>query len=302
MSTFSPHSYYMLRFVSGRLGRLSAGSPVGTPIPPVRRDDGNGETRSGKLNMRLLFLCVAMIAALLARPAIAQTAGPDTATPSVLGPIMPRSLPPPTPVAPEATEQQAMPPALTATPAAPAPELGTITAVPLPPPGSTPSAAPMPTPRPPVGTTAAGGAPIPLTRNPLTPIPLALPRLATPSAPAPSEATKPGASAAQAPAPPIVSARLPTPPLSTEASPADFLRAARGALAAGRNGEARSALEMAQTRLLDRSVDAGKESVPSDDLAVKQIADAINALASNDRMACLRYIEFASQTIGSPLD
>jgi hypothetical protein len=107
---------------------------------------------------------------------------------------------------------------------------------------------------------------------------------------------------ANSPAGPIISARLPTPPLSPEASPADFLRAARGALAAGRNGEARSALEMAQTRLLDRSVDAGEDSVPSKNLAVTQISEAIDALVSNDRMTCLRYIEFASRTIGSPLD
>jgi hypothetical protein len=103
-------------------------------------------------------------------------------------------------------------------------------------------------------------------------------------------------------APPAITARLPTPALSPEATPADFLRAARGALAAGRNGEARSALEMAQTRLLDGSVDAGKEQVPSDNLAVKQISQAIEALAANDRMTSLRYIEFASQTIGGPLD
>jgi hypothetical protein len=101
---------------------------------------------------------------------------------------------------------------------------------------------------------------------------------------------------------PVASTKLPTPALSPEASPADFLRAARGALAAGRNGEARSALEMAQTRLLDRVVDAGKEQIPSNNLAVKQISEAINALVSNDRMTCLRYIEFASQTIGSPLN
>jgi hypothetical protein len=199
--------------------------------------------------MRLLFLFAAMIAALLARLVVAETA-----TPSVLGPIMPRSLPPPTPVMPDGP---------------PAPEPGTITSVPLPP----PDPAPMP----------AASAPIPL-----SPTPLALPRLT------PTETNPPSA--------PIVSARLPTPPLSAEASPADFLRAARGALAAGRNGEARSALEMAQTRLLDRSVDAGTESVPSDNLAVKQITEAIDALATNDRMACLRYIEFASRTIGSPLD
>jgi hypothetical protein len=59
---------------------------------------------------------------------------------------------------------------------------------------------------------------------------------------------------------------------------------------------------MAQTRLLSRVVDAGKESVPSQNLAVTQISEAINALAANDRMTCLRYIAFASQTIGSPLD
>jgi hypothetical protein len=102
--------------------------------------------------------------------------------------------------------------------------------------------------------------------------------------------------------PSSIVAKLPTPALSDEASPGDFLRAARGALAAGRNGEARSALEMAQTRLLSREVDAGKESIPSKNLAVTQISEAISALAANDRMACLRYIEFASRTIGSPLD
>jgi len=136
---------------------------------------------------------------------------------------------------------------------------------------------------------------VPLKPIPLAPIPLTLPPL-TPA----EVSAKPGATPAKSMAVPL--ANLPMPALSPEASPADFLRAARGALAAGRNGEARSALEMAQTRLLDRVVDAGKEQIPSNDLAVKQITDAITALAANDRMTCLRYIEFASQTIGSPLD
>ena len=133
---------------------------------------------------------------------------------------------------------------------------------------------------------------------PGAPIPLSLPPLSSPPAFA-----KPGTPAAQpGRAPPTIVAKLPTPTLSGDASPGDFLRAARGALAAGRNGEARSALEMAQTRLLSREVDAGKESIPSKNLAVTQISEAIGALAANDRMACLRYIEFASHTIGSPLD
>jgi hypothetical protein len=121
-----------------------------------------------------------------------------------------------------------------------------------------------------------------------------------PNVPPPGvEIAKPGT---KIPPAALVSNKLPTPPLSPEASPADFLRAARGALAAGRNGEARSALEMAQTRLLSRVVDAGKEQEPSNNAAVKHISEAINALAANDRATCLRYIEFASQTLGSPLD
>ncbi len=97
-------------------------------------------------------------------------------------------------------------------------------------------------------------------------------------------------------------ATLPTPDLPPDATAIDFLRAARGAMAAGRTGEARSALEMAQTRLLSRAVDAGQERTPDDNVAVKQIAEAIAALQANDRMASLRYIEFASTTLGTPLD
>ena len=274
--------------------------------------------------MRTLFLSVTMIAGVLAGPAIAQITPSDSGAtlPSILAPRMPEALPPPTPLAPEATEQQQMPrdvvPAQTVTPASEPPELGTVTAVPLPPPGDEPSPAAVPPPSQtampaaippgpalttPPNEAAAVGSPIPLSPTPLTPTSLTPTSLAPPPFASPTESPNPGtAVAAKFPAAPIVSARLPTPPLSSEASPADFLRAAWGALAAGRNGEARSALEMAQTRLLGRSVDAGQESVPSHDLAVKQISEAINALVSSDRMTCLRYIEFASRTIGSPLD
>jgi hypothetical protein len=112
----------------------------------------------------------------------------------------------------------------------------------------------------------------------------------------------PALAPAQPPGPPLVSARLPEPAVASDASPIDFLRAARAAVIAGRTAEARSALEMAQTRLLSRSVDAGQERVPDDDLAVKQISAAIQALESDDRMTGVRYIEFAGQTLGSPLE
>ena len=46
----------------------------------------------------------------------------------------------------------------------------------------------------------------------------------------------------------------------------------------------------------------GRRRYRVDNLAVTQISEAMGALAANDRMTCLRYIEFASQTIGSPLD
>ena len=70
----------------------------------------------------------------------------------------------------------------------------------------------------------------------------------------------------------------------------------------GSGAEARSALEVARTRLLDRSVDSERQSVPGHDLAMKQISEAIGALAANDRLSWLRRIEFASRTIRGPLD
>jgi hypothetical protein len=153
-----------------------------------------------------------------------------------------------------------------AQPAVPNQEPGGVTAVPLPPPVA----------EPPAGRSIS-----------MSPIPFTLtPRPVSPTPANPANIVPP----------------LAIPPLPAEAAPADFLRAARGALVAGRSGEARSALEMAETRLLSRSVEAGKESDPSDNLAVKQISEAIAALTSNDRMTCLHYIEFASRTLNSPLD
>ena len=96
---------------------------------------------------------------------------------------------------------------------------------------------------------------------------------------------------------PAFAGRLPTPDLPTDAAPGDFLRAAQSALAAGRAQEARQALEMAETRLLDRSVEAGKERDPSSDRAVRLIVEAIDALTAGDRMAALHAIDRASATI-----
>jgi hypothetical protein len=76
----------------------------------------------------------------------------------------------------------------------------------------------------------------------------------------------------------------------------DYLRYAQGALAAGRNGEAQEALEMAQTRMLDRSVPMLQTNNPSDNPTVGQISQALQALAARDRASCLRFVQAAIES------
>ncbi|HET6308694.1 MAG TPA: hypothetical protein VFG12_16005, partial [Rhodopila sp.] len=80
---------------------------------------------------------------------------------------------------------------------------------------------------------------------------------------------------------------LPSPNLPEGSRPSDALRAAQGALAAGRTGEAQEALEMAETRMLDRSVALGQTNNPSDNPTVQQITQALQALAAHDRTTCM---------------
>ena len=86
---------------------------------------------------------------------------------------------------------------------------------------------------------------------------------------------------------------LPAPALPDNARASEFLRAAQGALAAGRTGEAQQALEMAQTRLLDRSVPLGQTNDPSNDTAVRQISAALRALSDSDRAGSMQQIQSA---------
>jgi hypothetical protein len=91
---------------------------------------------------------------------------------------------------------------------------------------------------------------------------------------------------------------LPAPPISEEAGPRAFLRAAAHAVVAGHLGEAQEALEMAQTRLLDRSVPLGTTGIPSEQPAVQLITQARQALAAGDRGTCLKFIEDARAALG----
>ncbi len=102
--------------------------------------------------------------------------------------------------------------------------------------------------------------------------------------------------AAAAMAQSTVLAPLPSPNVSPDERPSDFLRAAQGALAAGRVAEAQQALEMAQTRMLDRAVPLGQTNNPSDNPTIGQISQARQALAARDRTTSLQSIQAAIAT------
>lgn len=92
------------------------------------------------------------------------------------------------------------------------------------------------------------------------------------------------------------SAIAPTLPPSTmgeNAAAHDYLRAARASLVAGRTGQAQQALEMAETRVLDRSVPQGDASIPSDSRLVSRIRDARHALGGGDRAQAIAFIDLA---------
>jgi hypothetical protein len=91
----------------------------------------------------------------------------------------------------------------------------------------------------------------------------------------------------------MIAPNLPSPVLDPNSGPVEYLRAAQAALQAGRTGETQQALEMAQTRLLDRSVPMMQTNNPSDNPAVTQISQALRALASGDRAQTMQLIQSA---------
>jgi hypothetical protein len=90
-----------------------------------------------------------------------------------------------------------------------------------------------------------------------------------------------------------IAPNLPSPAVGPNANSVDYLRAAQAALRAGRTGEAQQSLEMAQTRLLDRSVPQAQTDNPSDNPAVTQIRQALRALAAGDRAQTMQLIDSA---------
>ncbi len=88
-----------------------------------------------------------------------------------------------------------------------------------------------------------------------------------------------------------IAPNLPSPAIGPNANAVDYLQAAQASLQAGRTGEAQQSLEMAQTRLLDRSVAHGQTDNPSDNPAVTQISQALKALAAGDRAQTMQLIQ-----------
>lgn len=100
--------------------------------------------------------------------------------------------------------------------------------------------------------------------------------------------------AAQTAPEPLPRVQLPEPDVDENAPPSAFLAAARGAIAAGRTGEAMEALERAESRALIRSVRPSRAGDPSRQPLVRIIADARAKLAGGDRMGALEAIERAT--------
>lgn len=96
-----------------------------------------------------------------------------------------------------------------------------------------------------------------------------------------------------------IAARLPEPPVGDNAAIHDYLLAARNALAAGRSGEAQEALEMAETRALDRSVPLFQTSTPIHDPVVEHITQVLHTLGNGDRLEAMRLLEQAIAAEGS---
>jgi hypothetical protein len=86
---------------------------------------------------------------------------------------------------------------------------------------------------------------------------------------------------------------LPSPAVGDTGGPHIYLRAAREALAAGQTGKAQESLEMAETRVLDRSVVPSQADVPAAGRLASIIRDARMALGVGDRARAMSLIDQA---------
>ena len=124
------------------------------------------------------------------------------------------------------------------------------------------------------------------------------PVVATPMA-APTASANAGASDTPNPAElKYIAKPLTTPALPADSPPEAYLRAAQAALATGHDGEAQQAMEMAQTRLLDRSVPLGQTGIPSANPAVDGISAALTRLTAGDRSGAMQKLDAVLAQLG----
>ena len=97
-----------------------------------------------------------------------------------------------------------------------------------------------------------------------------------------------------------VAPALPNPPVGPDAEPQIYLHTAARDLSARRTGAAQQALEMAETRLLDRGVPADSVGTPDRDPAVAHVSTALHELANNNIIAAQQEIDAALTHLNQP--
>lgn len=86
---------------------------------------------------------------------------------------------------------------------------------------------------------------------------------------------------------------LPQPRIGANSDSRDYLKSARASVMHGQTGRAQQALEMAETRELDRSVAPDQTAVPSNNQMIARISDARRALGHGDRAKTIQMIDLA---------
>jgi hypothetical protein len=91
----------------------------------------------------------------------------------------------------------------------------------------------------------------------------------------------------------VIAPTLPASSIGSNASPQDYLRSARASLVAGKTGATQQALEMAETRALDRSVPQGQTGTPDQSPLIDAIRNARHALGDHDNKRVISIIDSA---------
>lgn len=88
-----------------------------------------------------------------------------------------------------------------------------------------------------------------------------------------------------------VAPTLPSPGIGDDATSREYLMAARQSLKAGKTGRAQQSMEMAETRLLDRSTVQFQTNDPSRNPLVDRISAARHALGNGDRQQAMNILD-----------